>query len=90
MKDLENIDNYVEGLQNYDFLTNNPNNSNVLLLYRAMARAGFQWDLYKGSGLMDKIKKFEKKRKAFRKEFVSSLTKNSEVNYDAVKQFFWD
>ena len=90
LKDLENIDNYVEGLQNYDFLTNNPNNSNVLLLYRAMARAGFQWDLYKGSGLMDKIKKFEKKRKAFRKEFVSSLTKNSEVNYDAVKQFFWD
>jgi len=89
-KDLQNIDNYVEGVQNYDFLTNNPNNSNVLLLYRAMARAGFRWDLYRGNGLMDKIKKFEKKRKAFRKEFVRSITKDSDVNYKSVKQFFWD
>ena len=57
-KDAKNLDLYNPDTR-YDFLMNNPNNSNVLLLYRAMARLGFRWDDYKGGGLVKRIKTFE-------------------------------
>ena len=83
-KDLNNLDNYVPG--NYNFLMNNPNNSNLLLLYRAMARKGFRWDLYKEKGLMGKIIKFEAQRIAYREKFKKDLKQRQA----SVKQFFWD
>ena len=90
MKDLTDIEKFQPGQSHYDFLSNNPNNSNVLLLYRAMAHKGFNWDDYKGKGLIKKIKDFEKTRKNFRKQFIKDFMKDSEYNYKAVKQFFWD
>ena len=78
--DLNDMDYYIPG--DYDFLMNNPNNSNLLLLFRAMAREGFRWDLYKGKGLMDKIMMYEKQRISFREKFKKS-------GFD-IKQFFWD
>ena len=85
-KDAKNLDLYNPDTR-YDFLMNNPNNSNVLLLYRAMARLGFRWDDYKGGGLVERIKKFEQQRKAYRKKF---LKKDGTLNYDSTKQYFWD
>ena len=83
-KDLNNLDTYVPG--NYNFLMNNPNNSNLLLLYRAMARKGFRWDLYREKGLMGKIIKFEAQRIAYREKFKKDLKQRQA----SVKQFFWD
>jgi len=85
-KDAKNLNLYNPDTR-YDFLMNNPNNSNVLLLYRAMARLGFRWDDYKGGGLVERIKKFEQQRKAYRKKF---LKKDGTLNYDSTKQYFWD
>jgi hypothetical protein len=70
----------------YNFLMNNPNNSNLLLLYRAMARKGFRWDMYRGGGLMDKIMQFEARRIAYREKFNKDLKRRQA----SVKQFFWD
>ena len=78
--DLNDMDYYIPG--DYDFLMNNPNNSKLVLLFRAMAREGFRWDLYKGKGLMDKIMMYEKQRISFREKFKKS-------GFD-IKQFFWD
>ena len=55
-----------------------------------MAHKGFNWDDYKGKGLIKKIKDFERARKSFRKQFIKDFMKDSEYNYKAVKQFFWD
>lgn len=90
MDDLTDVEKFQPGQSHYDFLSNNPANSNVLLLYRAMAKKGFNWDDYKGKGLIKKIKDFEKRRKAFRRQFIKDFMKDSEYNYKAVKQFFWD
>lgn len=91
MKDLTDVEKFQPGQSHYDFLSNNPANSNVLLIYRAMAQKGFNWDDYKGKGLIKLIKEFEADRKAFRKQFMIDFKKsNSEYNYKAVKQFFWD
>ena len=55
-----------------------------------MAKNAFIWDDYKGKGLIKKNKDFEKRRKAFRRQFIKDFMKDSEYNYKAVKQFFWD